>query len=138
MHDDQKIGPGGHYSGGNPVPNIQNFVESLDKDKKARDAKINERMGQGSDVQPHKPGRSVGVPSTRKKVTDPVTGREVEIEDVNADFMKAVDDPKVSFPRNGPSLITKLCLLDFGTERKCRQGDNCQSRGNAIWRRVSS
>jgi hypothetical protein len=36
------------------------------------------------------------VEGTRKAATDPTTGKEVEIEDVNKDFMRAVEDPKVS------------------------------------------
>jgi hypothetical protein len=97
MSNDHKKGPGGHYSGANPVPNIQRFVESLDKDKKARDAKINEQSKAGqSDVTPHKQGNPTGVEGTRKTVTDPTTGKQVQIEDVNADFMKAVDNPMVT------------------------------------------
>jgi hypothetical protein len=97
MSNDHKKSPGGHYSGANPIPNIQRFVESLDADKKARDAKINEEMKAkgSSDIQPHKQGQPVGVAGSRKTVTDPTTGREVQVEDVNADFMKAVEDPKV-------------------------------------------
>jgi len=98
MSNDHKKGPGGHYSGANPIPNIQRFVESLDKDKKARDAKIEEQMKAGqSDVTAHKQGQQPsGVQGTQKTVTDPTTGRQVQIEDVNADFMKAVDNPQVS------------------------------------------
>jgi hypothetical protein len=102
MSNDHKKGPGGHYSGTNPIPNIQRFVESLDKDKKERDAKINEQMKaraaqgkDGGDAIDHKPNQSIGVAGTRKIATDPTTGREVEIEDVNADFMKSVDNPQV-------------------------------------------
>lgn len=99
MSNDHKKGPGGHYSGTNPIPNVQKFIQSLDADKKERDAQIEARMkangNAGSDVQEHKPGKSVGIAGTRKTVTDPVTGKEVQIEDVNADFMKAVDNPKV-------------------------------------------
>jgi hypothetical protein len=94
MSNDHKKGPGGHYSGANPIPNIQRFVESLDADKKARDAKINDTANGMSDVQDHKPRQPVGVAGTRKTATDPTTGKEVQIEDVNADFMRAVDDPK--------------------------------------------
>ena len=94
-----KTGPGGHYSGKNPIPNIQKFVESLDADKKNRDAKINESLkaqgSAGSDVKDHTEGQPTGVAGTRKTVTDPTTGRQVQIEDVNADFMKAVDNPQV-------------------------------------------
>jgi len=95
MSNDHKKGPGGHYSGANPIPNIQRFVESLDADKKTRDAKINEGTNASTDVQDHKQGKSVGIKGTRKTVTDPTTGKEVEIEDVNKDFMRAVEDPKV-------------------------------------------
>ena len=42
--EDQKTVPGGHYSGANPIPNIQKFVESLDADKKERDRRINEGL----------------------------------------------------------------------------------------------
>ena len=45
--EDQKTVPGGHYSGANPIPNIQKFVESLDADKKERDRRINEGLTSG-------------------------------------------------------------------------------------------
>lgn len=93
--------PGGHYSGHNPIPTVKQFVENLDRDKKERDKRIDaanqaHKSGTaGSDVKDHVEDKPKGKPGTRKKVTDPVTGREVEIEDVNADFMKAVDNPQV-------------------------------------------
>lgn len=92
-----KKGPGGHYSGANPIPNIQRFVESLDADKKERDKKINEQAqskntGEAVD---HVNAQKTKVPESRKVVTDPVTRKEVTIEDVNKDFMKAVDNPQV-------------------------------------------
>ena len=95
-----KKGPGGHYSGNNPVPNIQKFVESLNADKKAPDAKINEQIkpkeAKGVDIKDHQQEAQGGVPGSRKTVTDPTSGKKVQIEDVNADFMKAVDNPQVS------------------------------------------
>ena len=85
------------YSGANPIPNIQKFVESLDKDKRDRDRQIDEQnklneQQHGGHVKPHKnaPKQTGG-----KKVTDPTTGKEVMIEDVGKDFMKAVRDPQV-------------------------------------------
>lgn len=95
-----KKGPGGHYSGANPIPNIQRFVESLDADKKNRDQKINEQMQNknNSEAVDHVNGPKAGVSGTRKQVTDPVTGREVIIEDVNKDFMESVDNPQVRIP----------------------------------------
>jgi len=99
MSNQNKKGPGGHYSGTNPIPNIQRFVESLDKDKRERDAKINEEINSKgnptTDVQDHKISQPKGVTGTRKTVTDPTTGRKVQIEDVNTDFMKSVDNPTV-------------------------------------------
>ena len=100
MSNHNKKGPGGHYSATNPIPNIQEFVESLDKDKKERDAKLDEQMStkqlNSSEAEDHKPGQTKGIAGSRKVVTDPTTGKEVEIEDVNADFMKAVKNPQVS------------------------------------------
>lgn len=100
--DLNKKGPGGHYSGKNPIPNIQRFVESLDADKKERDRKINEQMQHqsASEAVDHVNEQKAGVPESRKQVTDPVTGREVTIEDVNKDFMKAVDNPQVGVLRS--------------------------------------
>lgn len=101
MSNDHKKGPGAHYSGANPIPNIQRFVEGLDSDKRDRDAKINEHLQQRdhAEAADHPQGQPHGVDGTRKIVTDPTTGKDVEIEDVNADFMKAVDKPQVcQFP----------------------------------------
>lgn len=92
--NDQKKGPGSHYSGANPIPNIQKFVQSLDADKKERDRKINEGLASGEAKDHIAP--EAGVSGTRKKVTDPTSGREVEIEDVNKDFIQAVKSPQVS------------------------------------------
>ncbi|TVY43714.1 Meiotically up-regulated protein [Lachnellula subtilissima] len=102
MSNDHRKGPGGHYSATNPIPNIQKFVESLDKDKKERDAKLDEQMRSNqpnsSEARDHKQGKPKGDVSSRKVVTDPTTGNEVEIEDVNAEFMKAADNPQLSVP----------------------------------------
>lgn len=97
MSNEHKKGPGGHYSGTNPVPNIQRFIESMDANKKSRDAKIMLQANANDDeIKAHKAGQPTGVPGSRKTVTDPITGKQVQIEDVNADFMKAVDEPQVS------------------------------------------
>lgn len=96
MADQQQHAPGGHYSGANPVPTIQKFVESLDKDKKERDKRVEEerkRKLQG-EATPHQPG-DAAQEGTRKTVTDPTTGREVVIEDANKDHMKASENPQV-------------------------------------------
>lgn len=70
----------------------------MDADKKNRDAKIDEEMKANkgnSEATDHVEGQPSGVKGTRKTVTDPTTGKQVEIEDVNADFMKSVDNPQV-------------------------------------------
>lgn len=102
---EQQRAPGGHYSGANPIPTIQKFVESLDRDKKDRDKRIEEgrrrkpQQTQG-DVTPHK-ASDAGKSGTRQTVTDPTTGHEVVIEDANKDFMKASEDPKVGLEQLG-------------------------------------
>ena len=99
MSNNQKRLPGGHYSGNNPIPNIQRFIDSMDAEKKNRDAKINEEMKANkarNDVKDHADLQPTGVKGTRKTVTDPTTGKNVQIGDVNADFLKAVRDPQVN------------------------------------------
>jgi len=97
MSNDHKKSPGGHYSGNNPIPNIQRFIASLDADKKLCDEKIHGEMqakaGQG-EATDHKPQKA-GVNDTRKTVTDPTTRMKVNIEDVNKGFMKSVETPYV-------------------------------------------
>ena len=85
------------WSGANPIPNIHKFVENLDKDKKERDKKIDAdnktaEQNRNGEIQPHQnaPKQTGG-----KTVTDPTTGKQVVIEDVGKDFMKAVRDPQV-------------------------------------------
>ena len=98
MSNNRKQAPGGHYSSTNPVPNIQQFVENLDKEKRERDVRIEatKQKAPESEIQDHSSRPDTGISGTKKRVTDPVTGREVEIEDVNEDFMRRVEDPKVS------------------------------------------
>ncbi len=103
MSNEHKKGPGAHYSGANPVPNIQRFIESLDADKKQRDAKNAEISGEQAnqtvgptELDSHKNVRPQGNVGTKKTVTDPTTGRQVQIEDVNSQFVKSADNPKVS------------------------------------------
>ena len=93
--------PGGYYSGKNKIPDIKTFVQNLDKDKKERDARVEERHRQqklgGSEAHAHVE-TSAGKAGTLKTVTDPTTGNQVQIEDVDKDFMKAVEDPQLSVP----------------------------------------
>ena len=97
-----KHAPGGYYSGKNKIPDIKTFVQSLDKDKRDRDAQLAEQqkqetLGGGSEAHPHQATKA-GKAGTLKTVTDPTTGKEVQIEDVDQNFMKAVEDPQLSVP----------------------------------------
>ncbi|EEP80240.1 conserved hypothetical protein [Uncinocarpus reesii 1704] len=110
--------PGGHWSAENPIPTIQQFMQSLDKDKKDRDKQIDEAEKAHQEAQKHQsrdqrrlPGRdketeapphspAPSVKNRRRTVTDPTTGREIEIDDVGKEHMKAVEEPKVSLPRD--------------------------------------
>ncbi|KAK4934054.1 hypothetical protein LTR28_010948, partial [Elasticomyces elasticus] len=99
----QQSGPGGHYSGTNRIPNIKEFVERLDRDKSERDRRIDEQRkaalqaGDRGDAVPHIPTHA-GVEGTKKTVTDPTTGRQVMIEDVNKDMVKNSQNPMLSVP----------------------------------------
>ena len=44
MADDQTHYPGGHYSGRNKIPTVDKFLQSLDRDKKARDEAIDKEL----------------------------------------------------------------------------------------------
>ena len=107
MADQQQHAPGGHYSGRNKIPNIKQFVESLDRDKRERDRQIDEKQkaaagGQSAareqqpdgDAHPHVEEKTGGE-GTQKQVTDPTTGREVTIENVGKETMSRVTDPMV-------------------------------------------
>ncbi|KAL9128647.1 MAG: hypothetical protein Q9217_002707 [Psora testacea] len=97
----QQHAPGGYYSGRNKIPDIKTFVANLDKDKKERDAKLAEqtkleKLG-STESQPHHEAKAAKK-GTLKTVTDPTTGNEVQIEDVDKDFMKAAENPVLSVP----------------------------------------
>ena len=91
---------GQHYSGANRIPNIKQFMESLDKDKKNRDAQIDANLKKnkaaGTEVKEHKEGQAPRHGKNRRTVRDPVTGKDVEIDDIDSSMMKSAQDPHVS------------------------------------------
>ncbi|VBB77881.1 Putative protein similar to meiotically up-regulated gene 190 protein of Schizosaccharomyces pombe [Podospora comata] len=108
---------GQHYSGANRIPNIKQFAESLDRDKKNRDKKVEERehrlrhgpvqpQANGGDVQDHVPTHSAG--KNRRTVTDPVTGNEVEVVDITSDHVKNAAEPKLTVPNANLNKPTTL------------------------------
>jgi len=100
-------------------------MDSLDREKKERDAKIDTTLReneQASEAKEHSPPRKPSK-SSRKTVRDPVTGRDVEIEDVNADFLKAVEDPHLSVPNAnlGKETTAKTDASQSGEEYRYNQ-----------------
>ncbi|KAJ5679302.1 hypothetical protein N7462_007546 [Penicillium macrosclerotiorum] len=108
---------GEHWSGANPIPTVQKFVEHLDREKKERDLRIDEqnrikkqnaigkekkdRAGKKRDESPgdvmaHQ-AREISQANVRM-VTDPTTGREIGVEDQEPSSMEAVKDPKLTVP----------------------------------------
>ncbi|EGD90977.1 hypothetical protein H112_01565 [Trichophyton rubrum D6] len=107
--------PGGYWSEANPVPTIQQFIAELDAGKAERDRQIDEEVRKKTTPQKQPTGAAVPhrkpVPKTKAKgrvVTDPTTGTEVEIDDVDENFMKAVRDPQLSVPNANLGLPTSV------------------------------
>jgi|TARA_R110002003_G_scaffold9_10_gene434 hypothetical protein len=120
----QQKAPGGHYSGHNPIPTVRQFVENLDKDKKERDRQIDqqtvaERQGKtsgqkattASGAQPHQMQKR-SIEGTEKTVTDPTTGNQVTISDVNKSMMSEVEDPHIVVPNANLEKATVRQLCD--------------------------
>lgn len=111
MAEAQTTVPGAHYSGTNKIPTIHKFLENLDRDKKHRDAEIEEQKGIAeqekndtttaaatiSGVTPHQ--NALPQKEGQKTVTDPVTGKDVVIEDAHKDNLDLVDNPIVKAHR---------------------------------------
>jgi hypothetical protein len=93
MADMQSHGPGGHYSGRNKIPTINEFISKLDGDKKERDRQIDEQRKAEArgDAVPHRPQES-----KLEAKEDPTTGKTVVIEDVNQEMVDASKNPVVS------------------------------------------
>ncbi|KAE8148758.1 hypothetical protein BDV25DRAFT_11996 [Aspergillus avenaceus] len=95
---------GEHYGAHNPVPTIQKFLEHMERDKQDRKAheeavtaREREEEEAYEDAHPHKPRKRPGKGKTRM-VTDPTTGREIEVEDQDSDSMDVVKNPKLVVP----------------------------------------
>ncbi|KAH8706423.1 hypothetical protein BGZ61DRAFT_587622 [Ilyonectria robusta] len=120
------VPPGGqHYSAQNRVPNIQEFVQSLDRQKKERDAAIDEQLKQNKVPAEAKDQTNAPDPKhkTTRKVRDPVTGKDVDIQDADTDFAEAVDNPKLSIPNTnlGKPATTATSSKQSGEEYRYAQ-----------------
>lgn len=100
MNQQETVVPSGqHYSGSNRIPNIKQFMERLDREKKDRDAQIDsdlKKNKKGGEAIDHKTTGGQKQGKNRRVVTDPVTGKQVEIDDIDSSFLKQVKDPHVS------------------------------------------
>lgn len=138
MADQETVVPAGqNYSGSNRIPNIKQFMERLDKDKKDRDAKIDSattapptatrRKKTDGEAKEHQEGRRRG--NNRRTVKDPVTGRDVEIDDMDDSILKEVEDPQVRpIPfSDSESQDRRLTVPPaVRTQRQLGQGNNHQ------------
>ncbi|OKL59777.1 hypothetical protein UA08_04745 [Talaromyces atroroseus] len=101
--DTTQHAPAGHWSAANPIPTINKFVENLDKEKKERDKRIDEEL-KHKEEDARKEGKpvdhtAVDVPTkSTRKVTDPVTGRDIEIEDVQKRYLEESKNPMLTVP----------------------------------------
>lgn len=96
--------PGGHYSGKNKIPTVNEFISRLDKDKRERDAQIDSQKknvqnpaGTGEGIQPHKNEAQPNA-ADQKTVTDPTTGNQIVIADVNEEMRERAKNPTLSVP----------------------------------------
>ncbi|KAL4808388.1 hypothetical protein BDV18DRAFT_134853 [Aspergillus unguis] len=99
---------GEHWSGANPVPTIGRFMERLKEDEADRQAHERERQARKQDQEfqgqtqkddgavPHRP-QKVGQGRTRE-VTDPTTGKDIEVEDLDETAMDPVKNPTLVVP----------------------------------------
>lgn len=113
METQETVYPSGqHYSGRNRIPNIKQFVEGLDRQKKHRDAQIDKQNQNGTangkansntdGARDHIPTQKTG--KNRRTIRDPVTGKDVEIEDISSQHLKAAEQPMASIhPSHLPS-----------------------------------
>lgn len=110
--DEHQLPTGGqHYSGRNRIPNVHEFMAQLDKEKRERDAALDaedkkikqeqrqhHQNGQTGDAKAHAPEKDHRFRKRKTKtVRDPVTGKDVEIENANEDFKEVVENPQVCY-----------------------------------------
>lgn len=93
------VASGQHYSARNRVPNIQEFMNQLDREKAARDEEIEETLKDNAahgETNDHENNEDTNHRKDARWVRDPVTGGDVQIRDAHLDFEEAADNPKVN------------------------------------------
>lgn len=117
--------PGGHYSGKNKIPTVGQFIQRLDREKAERDQQIDSQTQPGpstTEALPHRNEKKQ--PSkAQKTVTDPTTGKQVVIEDVNQAFIDRAKNPVLSVPNAnlGKDTPVKTEASQSGAEYKEKQ-----------------
>jgi hypothetical protein len=133
----QPVVAGGYYSGANPIPTVQEFIEKLDITKNERDKKIDaaEKKPKGEDVkkvQEHeqRQQQTTNRSSTpqlvagrhQKIVTDPVTGKQVVIEHAKKEGVRDVRNPKVNIAHG--IVVSAKMHLALRSECEFRKGNS--------------
>lgn len=99
---------GEHWSGTNPIPTVQKFIQHLDRDKHERDRRIDEENKskkkddkRSKETDEKQEDQSQKTPKTKakdRKVTDPTTGREIMVEDMDRSSLERAKHPSVWIP----------------------------------------
>ncbi|KAF4916879.1 Meiotically up-regulated gene 190 protein [Colletotrichum viniferum] len=136
--DEHQLPTGGqHYSGRNRIPNVHEFMAQLDKEKRERDAALDaedkkikqeqrqhHQNGHTGDAKAHVPEKDHRYRKRKTKtVRDPVTGKDVEIENANEDFKQVVENPQISVPNEnlGKSATVATSSKQSGEEYRQAQ-----------------
>ncbi|KAJ5646527.1 hypothetical protein N7490_002899 [Penicillium lividum] len=117
---------GEHWSGANPVPTVQKFIEHIDNDKKERDLRIDEEKRQNDERERKhqwedtrgKQHTGHGDPVAHKArkvskakmhtVTDPTTGKDIGVEDQDESAMETVKNPMLTVPNANLGMPTDV------------------------------
>lgn len=128
---------GQHYSAQNRVPNVRQFMDQLDQNKKARDAEIDEQLKQNKihgETKDHKNDRAEALRKQKdiRTVRDPVTGKDVGIRDADIDYKEAVENPQV-----GTSILLRkkqgLTVSAINSQREPREACHHRNLVETVW-----
>jgi Ca2+-dependent lipid-binding protein len=109
------------YSSRNPVPNVPRFLAEQAKKVNPADTKEDKK--------------TKGTEHTRREVTDPTTKSEVVIQDVDADYAKAVSEPLVS-PFDAKLIVADNCTPSQLSRPQCSKNP-CHRRDRRAARGTS-
>lgn len=105
---------GEHWSAANPVPTIQKFMQHLESEKEERKAHEEEvtakeiqarqeREARGENLDETTAHKNREIPKGKTRmVTDPTTGKNIEVEDLDEESMEVIKNPTVRSPLSIP------------------------------------